>query len=471
MRATNILVSSTRQWNPGDEFILSGVQRLCQEWLPFPINWLLYDRNPDFMVNGWRDPRPREDLWSNVFRHEDLSSLDFAIIAGTPEWFGAPLQRFYAAIREYETPLLLLGVGYVDRPVEFSDDETYCLQNLTRAVTTRDEYASTALAALDVSHQVLPDPALFAADREYYPDQARRLAFVLQSDETVNQAVSSKLAYAGWHAALAAQARGHEVDIVCFYVDEAVRFLRQQPLPVRYSYNAQDYLALLAEYDVIVSTRLHGAIVANSLGKPAILFNPDPRCLGAASLFPFIYVTEPQGIGDRLAQIDLGQVRDELPRWKAQIREQYLTVLRGVVRADDVVRLEHNRLRVKMWLAKATLRKREQELAAERARVSALRSELASLHEHVEEGAKYARSLQEYLDSQKEYASALKTEMDSLQQTLAERDRQIQECDRQIRERDRLIQERDHEIQAITSRRLYRWGERLALLLRRLRRR
>ena len=41
----NIIYSATRQWNPGDEFILMGVESLIQEVFG-SHNSILYNRNP-----------------------------------------------------------------------------------------------------------------------------------------------------------------------------------------------------------------------------------------------------------------------------------------------------------------------------------------------------------------------------------------------------------------------------------------
>jgi len=74
----NILVSSTRQWNPGDEFIFFGVQNLLKEALKGQrINWILYDRNPDLFIDGFNNPVHKEKIWGNSFHHEDQQLVRF----------------------------------------------------------------------------------------------------------------------------------------------------------------------------------------------------------------------------------------------------------------------------------------------------------------------------------------------------------------------------------------------------------
>jgi hypothetical protein len=141
----NILVSSTRQWNPGDEFIFFGVRNLLEKAIgDRKINWILYDRHPDLNVNGFKKRIHRNNLLHNSFHKHNSRFLDLAVIAGTPEWFGPPLIQFYDAVIKSNLPLFLIGVGYIDAPIKFSARELHCFQKLAQVITTRDEYASQA---------------------------------------------------------------------------------------------------------------------------------------------------------------------------------------------------------------------------------------------------------------------------------------------------------------------------------------
>jgi hypothetical protein len=328
----NILVSSTRQWNPGDEFIFFGVQNLLKEALKGQrINWILYDRNPDLFIDGFNNPVHKEKIWGNSFHHKDPQCLDLALIAGTPEWMGPPLKDFYRTVREGNLPLVILGVGYVDAPINFTDNEVYCFKNFLKVLTVRDEYASQALNEIGISHEILPCPALFASDHETIPDDIGRIGFILQTNKSVNQSVSEELSHACAHIVKRLRGKGFKVDVICHYIDEFVEFSRTLP-PLRYSYDARDYIEILNDYDLIISTRLHGAILANSLGKPAFLLNiEDPRCKGALSLFPFIYPSSPDTIMGAINNIDIKSAK-KLIDWKTQIRDKYLYLLKnGIV--------------------------------------------------------------------------------------------------------------------------------------------
>ena len=360
-----MLVSSTRQWNPGDEFILLGVQNLLGEVLGGDVNWLLYNRNPDLYVSAWAEPTHRKGFWSNAFPCDDFAGLDLAVVAGTTGWLGKPMMSFYGLVREYAIPLVMLGVGCVDAAVTLSQDELYCFRELAEVIAVRDRFASATFSSLNVAHRLLPCPALFAARQEQFSTGVRKVAFILQTDKTLNKGVPTELKNASLAAAIDAARRKLDVEIVCFYRDEAAEFISKEVLPVRYSYNSYDYLATLRGYDVIVSTRLHGAILANSLGKPAVLLNRDPRCEGAAALFPFIFLSNPESVGARLEEIDIDAVNKQLPPWKAKIRQEYLDLLRCIDMADDRSTLRIRRFRSNMQTTLKAKNARIQELEAQ----------------------------------------------------------------------------------------------------------
>ena len=325
----NILVSSTRQWNPGDEFILMGVRNLFRDlYKNHTFNWMLYDRNPDLFLDGYKNPKHRKNLLGNSFHHENGQCIDIAVIAGTPEWFGAPLLEFYDAVKKNNLPLFLLGVGYIDAPITFSENEQYCFKNSLKTAIARDEYASRALTSIGINHQILPCPALFASRKERAITKLKKIAFILQTDRTICQSIPAKLIHGSICEIRKIRMNGFKVDVICHHVDEFVDFAKNLA-PVRYSFDSYDYLNILSDYDLIISTRLHGAILANSLGKPAIMINPgDTRCKGASSLFPFIYSTDLNNLSTTINKIEIDTM-NRLIEWKHEIKHKYLDILQN----------------------------------------------------------------------------------------------------------------------------------------------
>ena len=332
----NVLISSTRQWNPGDEFIAMGVRNLLKYVLKDQkINWILYDRNPDLFVDGFSKPIYKNKIWSNVFYNHKSNCIDLAVVAGTPEWFGLPMKRFYEAVKENNIPLLLLGVGYINYPINFSDDELYCFRRLLKLAVVRDEYASSALKKVGVSHEILPCPALFAAElktSQVEKEIGKKIGFIIQTNRTPNQSIPEELMYASVWLVKELRRCGFKVDVICHYIDEFIEFSKILS-PVRYSYDSADYISIVAEYDVIISTRLHGAILANCLNKPAILLNKDSRCRGASKLFPFIHIANPSNLIDQINEVFNLPIYD-LKKWKEKIKMKYINLLQSALEED-----------------------------------------------------------------------------------------------------------------------------------------
>jgi hypothetical protein len=328
----NILASSSRQWNPGDEFILFGIRNLFEALFPGrKLNWVLYDRNPDLFKEGFRNPIHKDALWTNAWIHGQPAGLDLAVVAGTPEWTGLPMVAFYHLVREGRLPLILLGAGYIDKPIMFSEPEKHCFRNQLKIAVVRDANAQRALEQIGVTARRLPCPALFASPEEPPRPGGKRIGFILQNDAVVNQSVSTELMHASLALIKQLSTAGFNVEAVCHYVDEFRKFSGHVK-PIRYSYDARDYLDILAEYDLVITTRLHGAILANSLGRPSILLNQgDSRCESAAALFPFIKLGRPDTLLGNAAELMADFQSEALHTWKTQVKADYLTMLQPVV--------------------------------------------------------------------------------------------------------------------------------------------
>jgi hypothetical protein len=161
------------------------------------------------------------------------------------------------------------------------------------------------------------------------PKAIKKIGFILQMSKTPNQAIPQDLVRRCLSTIKKIRADGKQIDIICHYIDEFSEFSRVLA-PVRYSFDSRDYIEILSEYDCILSTRLHGAILANSLGRPAImLYKNDPRSRASSDLFPFIYLCEPEEAISRLESFDCVDLQ-RLPIWKEEIKKQYLSLLKSV---------------------------------------------------------------------------------------------------------------------------------------------
>lgn len=330
-RPLTFLCSSTAQWNPGDEWIFQGIKHLFQwHYAARPINWVLYDRSPDSFTAPWRCGEKRAKLLGNACHTEFPEHVDAVVVAGTPEWFGPHMEPLFARFGDGATPFLFLGIGYYHENVELNPCEKAILQRAF--VTARDEYAVAALAPYGVEPDLLPCPALFSAPLESPSHYVEKIALVLQSDRVPNQNVST--GFKERTLALARSLAGqYAVTVVCNYIDEFREFAGSLDLPVLYRAHAADYFEQLLDFDLVVSTRLHSAIAANSMLKLAVILEESPRVRAAAAQFPFLYPATPEDAPAVIAQLRPAAEARRLLNWKRLFESRYLETLAVALRS------------------------------------------------------------------------------------------------------------------------------------------
>ncbi len=335
MRPLNILCSSTSQWNPGDEWIALGIRRLFRTLYPTRVvNWLLYDRSPDCFLEPWVASARRPHLLGNSYQPaEELPTVDLVVIAGTPEWRGPHLEPLTRIGHTSTAPFFYLGIDYPSTEVPLSPDDVAMLSRAL--IVTRGCNAKEALQAIGIHAHMLPCPALFSASFEYPARALRSIGIVLQSDRITNQSIPAGLK-ARMLGMLSVLLPRFSVKVVCNYVDEYLEFSSILDCPVCYSYDSDEYFRLLSDCDMVISTRLHSALVANSLLKPAIMTNSEPRVTSAVNMCPYILVREPEDVPALLEHFELDPVARSLFNWKRNQETQYLELLRGALQGHGL---------------------------------------------------------------------------------------------------------------------------------------
>lgn len=279
----NILASTTRQWNPGDELILHGVQKILAPRVG-DANWMIMDRNPDILLQA--------QCRGNSWRGEALPQGKFhlAVFAGTPEWFGWAVGLMTREILERNIPCLYLGVGASGVPIPFTADDRECLKR-ARLVVCRDPNAASELLKLNVPSTTLPCPGIFSATKPVLRKSSAvvKVGVVFQVHQTPYQDIEPEL-LAEVSELIDTLSKKYQVELVCHYKDEYLHALRNpewEKLPVRYSWEARDYPNIYHRYDAVVSTRVHGAVVAASCGVPALMVRYNNfRASGICWMFP-----------------------------------------------------------------------------------------------------------------------------------------------------------------------------------------
>lgn len=313
----NILISATQQWNPGDEFIRMGVQNLLRSVIPGEHNYILWNRNPDLFVKWPSDCRLQNDTLSNSFSEPNLDVIDLVVLAGSPEWIGPPLEKIYQALLTREdVPLYVIGVGYSFPGLRLSETErTVLSRESTKIVTRSYEVRDQVNEQLGMEKAVcLPCPALFCGSGNLVPE--RPLGVIIQG-ASGRQPISTAL-------------RDHllswpNAEFITFYKDDFLDLARLGKKP-RYHLDSRVLLDWISQYEMIISTRLHGAIAALSCGVPAALASDKENYRITTAQKPF---GDFLPIGDKTDNpiVEL-KSRREIREFKDSVRKQYLDFLK-----------------------------------------------------------------------------------------------------------------------------------------------
>lgn len=301
----NILISTTTNWNPGDDFIRYGVKNLLTDYFKKEINWIHYDRNPDFF---------KKDEWEMGADHKsncmnnpiDWSIVDMVVLAGSPEFIHGPLKPLYDGLVNYpKIPLLAIGVGYSDpmENIKLTKNEYDVLSRKNTLIITRQEDLQDKLIELltpKIPIYCLPCPALFAAENMTPKVWQDKTLYIPQSYEG-NQAIELK------DYEELGNMDGLNSDTLCHYIEDFKTFGGY------YSSEPLDLLKKIIQYPVIITNRLHGGIPALAKSAQVTFINTSNRVQKA--LKPF----EPWKLPDGRYYMTYGEVRN--------IKDQYLFCL------------------------------------------------------------------------------------------------------------------------------------------------
>lgn len=300
----NILYCTTRQWNPGDEFILFGIRNIIEK-IYKKTNPVIYNRNPDIRpMNGYttalrniklpgnftdnkklleQDAYLRIGFHDNSIKFDsELSYADLAIFAGTPEWISPRCVNFFDHILKNHLPTMIIGVGHLEDIDETIKD---ILKN-TLIATVRDKKLLEHPIAKEYDFIYLPCPALLSAglDTHKYIYSVKQigLCFGLTYQDTVIYGTINEETFQytiNLYQHLIKSIKGVKFSIICHYIDEISIAYQTfgQNADILYSYDAKDYINIYSNFDFIISTRVHGCGISSSLGIPNINISHDQR--------------------------------------------------------------------------------------------------------------------------------------------------------------------------------------------------
>lgn len=255
----NILLSTTTNWNCGDNFIAFGVKNILKHIFLTTPNYIHYDRNPNNMINWPHDQNMKAGLHGAFMNSPiDWNKIDLVVLAGSPEFLHHPLAPIYEGLVNHpEIPLWAIGVGYTEPQfvLPLTDAERIVLKRESTLIISRQKELSERLfMELSKETHTLPCPALFCFEK--YPKKTR------------NKLVPNQIA--------------HSLDELT-----DVTFFSSDP---------NDMLNFIGSHVFVTSDRLHGAIAGISAGSYVMLDNDSFRAQSAIKLFDDVIQSDPSTI-------------------------------------------------------------------------------------------------------------------------------------------------------------------------------
>ncbi|RPI76954.1 MAG: polysaccharide pyruvyl transferase family protein [Desulfobacteraceae bacterium] len=358
----NILFATVRQGNCGDEFILFGTQNIIRT-LQSEYNPVIVNKNVEVCRRlqfknkivdiGIDTVPPRKinlnlsdlcfknlPLEDNSFAdYYDLNDIDAVVFAGTPEWLVYKLFPLYQKLETYKGPILFLGVGYHEG---FGGPEAYLqfhetyrkIHKKALVFAVRDNILLNYLKP-EVQAVLLPCPAIFCSKRHRKRDRLTRIGFSLQAkagDARVN--FVSQAVYDFSFRLLNEVSKHYETEVIAHWIEDLIYLKREvkSDLPVRYSYDAKDYLGLYDRYDLVISTRVHGSGMAASLGIPTMTISHSMRTDTVKGFLSHVLspAQDIMEILNLIRSLDMAAESEKIIRHKEATRVAYQELLKPI---------------------------------------------------------------------------------------------------------------------------------------------
>lgn len=289
-----ILYVTTRQWNPGDEFILRGARRVMKECGVKEDVTSIYNKSPQTTSlfeswNFWKqqyftslassvDFALNITHYDNSFkRQNDINFYDMVVFAGSPAWYGGRLKPLYKKLTDFKGQILFLGIGTPNKPLNLSPNEQAILRRAT--VFCRNQNLVENLGKLNIPARYLPCPALLSSpfEREAV-DGITKVGLGFNTTKTHRYHRMSEQKFDLQSRLFDMLNKRFDCSVVCHYTDEleeAARIYGAEK--VKFVFDAVDYPDLYSQFDFVISSRVHGCGVSSSVGVPNAAITHDAR--------------------------------------------------------------------------------------------------------------------------------------------------------------------------------------------------
>ena len=338
----NILLSYTRQWNCGDEFIAIGVKNILKNLKPFKnANFFIYNRAPDLhFLRHEKFPYKGENLnlssiadnillpinnsWSS---NHDISFFDYVIFAGTPEWQGFMVSPITNSLlnSKKKPKIFYLGIGMFEHLKDKSFNDLFDIDkkilNLAELITVRDSDTQKLLEP--VNAQLFPCPAIFSSENHKKRTKLSKIAFSSQSF-TGYQPID-KTTYNYCRELLERLSKNHDISIIGHYVDDVYAW-KDLGLPIIYSYDSNDYFDIYNNFDLTITTRVHGAGICASLGIPGIAIHHSARSGTVEGFKSYLIKPDKENLDNliqKISSINIKKYSEEIINFKLKVKKGF----------------------------------------------------------------------------------------------------------------------------------------------------
>jgi len=271
----SILVSTSYEWNPGDDFIREGVLSLVSNIHDY--NWYYWNRHKYVSKDTGQN-----HLLPNI------TASDYFLFAGTPQWLSNN-ESIWHYFTEKGKRASLIGVGSYD-PAE--DLNVYLKlaaeKNLVDIAVARDVNAKRKLENNGISCEVLPCPAGLWVNKFIKRQEVKKIGInylhlvdlynVGHSYEWDKRYIDLPKYYEFFKNLYNELEKKYEIKIICHNngdVWNAKKFFPNSE--IFYSFHYPDYYEWYKDIDLMISGRVHGSIIPLNMGTPTLFFGVDYR--------------------------------------------------------------------------------------------------------------------------------------------------------------------------------------------------
>lgn len=357
MKRKNIVFSTTKQWNPGDEIILKGIINIFDA-LGLNYNPLIFNRNPSvrrLYGNSTYSGMTTDDFF--LMKHIDISmmdnsmkpwlsyeNIDLIVMAGTPEWSGGRNRELFLRAIKNNIPVCFLGIDG-DYNKEQNEVVSSVLEK-SKIILVRNQEVLNSFVNKGIGAQFFPCPSLLSSKNEKHIEEVHTIGLIYRAKNTEITLIN------GWdensyieqnaifNSIIKQYGKKTKIVIICHYVDELILAERDfNGVDIYYSYNSDDYFKIYEQCDLVIGSRIHGIGLATSLGIPSIPLKYDFRAGTYKGFYPDdSYFDNSLNVNDKIDYYinNISDINEKLIEYKQRIKSLYISELSNLELFDKV---------------------------------------------------------------------------------------------------------------------------------------